>query len=73
MRTCAKAFVITILIMTSFTALAQTTGWISVPEHPPVKMRMMSTGEQSDNGGTVQTVLDVTLDGDWKTYWRSPG
>lgn len=73
MRTCAKTLVTALLVMTSFTALAQTTGWLSVPEHPPVKMRMMSTGEQSDDGSKIQTVLDVVLDGDWKTYWRSPG
>ncbi len=73
MRTCAKTLVTALLIMTSFTVLAQTTGWLSMPEHPPVKMRMMSTGEQSDDGSKIQTVLDVVLDGDWKTYWRSPG
>ncbi|WP_390520321.1 protein-disulfide reductase DsbD family protein [Vibrio fortis] len=54
-------------------ASAQSTGWISAPEHPPVKMRMMSTGEQSNDGKIIQTVLDVELSGDWKTYWRSPG
>lgn len=73
MRACTKTIVVAILAMASFTALAQTTGWISAPEHPPVKIRMMSTGEQSDDGSTVQTILDVELDGDWKTYWRSPG
>lgn len=73
MRTYAKTIVTALLVMTSFTTLAQTTGWLSVPEHPPVKMRMMSTGEQSDDGSHIQTVLDVVLDGDWKTYWRSPG
>ena len=36
-------------------------------------MRMMSTGEQSNDGKVIQTVLDVELSGDWKTYWRSPG
>lgn len=73
MRTCVKTLVTALLVMTSFTSLAQTTGWLSAPEHPPVKMRMMSTGEQSDDGSQIQTVLDVVLDGDWKTYWRSPG
>ncbi|MEZ9058929.1 protein-disulfide reductase DsbD family protein [Vibrio pelagius] len=63
----------TLLILLPILASAQSTGWISAPEHPPVKMRMMSTGEQSNDGKIIQTVLDVELSGDWKTYWRSPG
>ncbi|GMM89967.1 protein-disulfide reductase DsbD family protein [Vibrio fortis] len=71
-RTCVK-FLATLLILLPMLASAQSTGWISAPEHPPVKMRMMSTGEQSNDGKIIQTVLDVELSGDWKTYWRSPG
>lgn len=71
-RTCVK-FLATLLILLPILASAQSTGWISAPEHPPVKMRMMSTGEQSNDGKIIQTVLDVELSGDWKTYWRSPG
>lgn len=71
-RICVK-FLATLLILLPMAAYAQSTGWISAPEHPPVKMRMMSTGEQSNDGKVIQTVLDVELAGDWKTYWRSPG
>ena len=71
-RTCVK-FLTTLLVLLPMLASAQSTGWISAPEHPPVKMRMMSTGEQSNDGKIIQTVLDVELSGDWKTYWRSPG
>ncbi|MGF1753821.1 thioredoxin family protein [Vibrio makurazakiensis] len=52
---------------------AQSTGWVSVPEHPPVKLRMMSTGQQDLENKSIEAVLDIELDGDWKTYWRSPG
>ena len=71
-RACVKLLA-TVLLLLPMIASAQSTGWISAPEHPPVKMRLMSTGEQADNGKTIQTVLDVELSGDWKTYWRSPG
>lgn len=71
-RTFVK-FLATLLILLPILASAQSTGWISAPEHPPVKMRMMSTGEQSNDSKIIQTVLDVELSGDWKTYWRSPG
>lgn len=71
-RACVKLLA-TVLLLLPMIASAQSTGWISAPEHPPVKMRLMSTGEQADNGKTIQTVLDVKLSGDWKTYWRSPG
>ena len=71
-RTCVQ-FLTTLLVLLPMLASAQSTGWISAPEHPPVKMRMMSTGEQSNDGKIIQTVLDVELSGDWKTYWRSPG
>ncbi len=61
------------LLAFSAISLAQSTGWISAPEHPPVKLRMMSTGEQNPDNKTIEAVLDIELDGDWKTYWRSPG
>ncbi|MCZ8485045.1 hypothetical protein O9993_00840 [Vibrio lentus] len=35
-------------------------------------MRMMSTGEQSDDGSKIQTVLDVVLDGVGKPIGVAP-
>ncbi|WP_039949005.1 protein-disulfide reductase DsbD family protein [Vibrio ichthyoenteri] len=60
-------------ITSSSLVFAQTTGWISDVKHPPVKLRLMLTGEQQTHTRTLQAVLDVQLEGEWKTYWRSPG
>lgn len=60
------------IFFTHMTA-AQTTGWISDPAHPPVKLRLMMTGQSDARSNTVQAVLDVELADEWKTYWRSPG
>lgn len=57
----------------SVNALAQSTGWITDPMHPPVKVRALSTGHIDPTTRQVEMVMDVELDGDWKTYWRSPG
>ena len=73
LHACMKFLLIAVFISFSSTSFAQSTGWISAPEHPPVKLRMMSTGQQDPELNTISAVLDVTLDGDWKTYWRSPG
>ncbi|UXI04378.1 protein-disulfide reductase DsbD family protein [Photobacterium sp. TY1-4] len=66
------------LLSASFTvpaALASdiTTGWLSNPQHPPVAVRLMLTGQQNPQAKTVEALLEVQLDPDWKTYWRSPG
>ncbi len=49
------------------------TGWLENPQHPPVKVRLMLTGQQDIQAKTVEALLEVQLDGEWKTYWRSPG
>ncbi len=59
--------------LSSSLAHAQTTGWITDAKHPPVKLRLLLTGEQQPQLKQVQAVLDVRLEGEWKTYWRSPG
>ena len=61
------------LILLSSSVFAQTTGWIENPNHPPVKTRLMLTGELDPVTKTLPAVLEVKLDGDWKTYWRTPG
>ncbi|WP_445206126.1 protein-disulfide reductase DsbD family protein [Vibrio sp. 10N] len=54
-------------------SLAQSTGWIQDPMHPPVRVRALSTGHINPDTRQMEMVLDVELDGDWKTYWRNPG
>lgn len=61
------------LFFISSTAMAQSTGWLTNDNHPPVKLRFMLTGELDPVSKTVPAVLEVKLDGDWKTYWRTPG
>ena len=52
-------------------ALAPETGWISNLNHLPVKVNLQLTGQAQQN--TANALLNVNLDTDWKTYWRSPG
>lgn len=60
-------------LLLSSSAFAQSTGWIDNPNHPPVTAKFMLTGELDAANQTLPAVLEVKLDGDWKTYWRSPG
>lgn len=54
-------------------AADMSTGWLTNPQHPPVEVRFMLTGQQDPQAKTVEALLEVQLDTDWKTYWRSPG
>ncbi|WP_297478151.1 protein-disulfide reductase DsbD domain-containing protein [uncultured Photobacterium sp.] len=58
---------------TAAAAPQYSTGWVTNPQHPPVEVRLMLTGQQDPAKHTVQGLLEVKLDTDWKTYWRSPG
>ncbi|EGA72119.1 membrane protein suppressor for copper-sensitivity ScsB [Vibrio sinaloensis DSM 21326] len=49
------------------------TGWLTNPQHPPVKTRFVLTGQTDPQRKLVEGFLEVDLSGDWKTYWRSPG
>ncbi|UJF18237.1 thioredoxin family protein [Vibrio sp. SS-MA-C1-2] len=49
------------------------TGWLTNPNHPPAKVNVMFTGEVDKNTNTLNAVIDVELDNEWKTYWRTPG
>jgi suppressor for copper-sensitivity B len=53
-------------------AQAPSTGWLRDFNHLPVKVNLQLTG-QAVQDNKVNALLNVTLDGDWKTYWRSPG
>ncbi|MCG3864680.1 MULTISPECIES: protein-disulfide reductase DsbD domain-containing protein [unclassified Photobacterium] len=57
----------------TFAATEISTGWVTNPQHPPVQVRLVLTGEKDLANHTVQGLLEVKLDKDWKTYWRSPG
>ena len=57
----------------SASAVEYSTGWLQNPDHPPVQLRYMLTGQQDPQNKTVEALLEVKLDTDWKTYWRSPG
>ena len=54
-------------------SLAQTTQWISSPEQPSAKVRLLFSGEIDSSTRQVYAGLQVQLDSPWKTYWRSPG
>ena len=60
-------------LLLSSSAFSQSTGWIENPNHPQVTAKFMLTGELDAANQTLPAVLEVKLDGDWKTYWRSPG
>ncbi|WP_028862692.1 protein-disulfide reductase DsbD family protein [Psychromonas aquimarina] len=61
-------------VSAGFSPLNQTsTGWLVNPNHPPVSVQMQLTGQSDPSLKTVNAVLQVKLEGDWKTYWRSPG
>nr|WP_223296618.1 protein-disulfide reductase DsbD domain-containing protein [Shewanella pealeana] len=68
-----KQIILVCLLALANPVFAQSTGWLENPNHPPVKVRFMLTGEVDKASNTVPGVLEVELDGEWKTYWRSPG
>lgn len=49
------------------------TGRLISPQHPPVSVQMQITGQVDKQSKSANLLLAVTLEGDWKTYWRSPG
>ena len=49
------------------------TGWVANPKHPPVQVNLQLTGQSNPQEKTLNALLSVNLDADWKTYWRSPG
>ncbi|MCG7588067.1 protein-disulfide reductase DsbD domain-containing protein, partial [Photobacterium sp. OFAV2-7] len=67
------ATLIASLLPLSAQAIEYNTGWLSNPQHPPVEVRYMLTGQSDPQTNTVEALLEVRLDTGWKTYWRSPG
>ena len=70
-----KSYLLCFIVFLTFSmnALAQApeTGWVVNFNHLPVKVNVQLTGEIDDK--VVNSVLNVSLDEGWKTYWRSPG
>lgn len=62
-----------LMMSLSVHASTLTTGWVHNPQHHSVAVRLMLTGEKNEANKTVEGLLEVKLDKDWKTYWRSPG
>jgi suppressor for copper-sensitivity B len=49
------------------------TGWITSPMHKPVAVQAQMTGQIDKQSQTAHLLLEINLEDDWKTYWRSPG
>lgn len=61
------------IVATSAEFIQTSTGWINNPLHKPVSVQMQLTGKVNQSQKSVDLLLDISLEGDWKTYWRSPG
>lgn len=72
-RSAFFSFLLLSLFSTTAFAQCMETGWLSDANHPPVKINLQLTGQTNPAANTVNALLNVSLDGDWKTYWRSPG
>ena len=66
---------LSIALSTVMTAQAETpsTGWLNNPAHPPLSTRIVLTGATNADANTFDGFLEVQLNDDWKTYWRTPG
>lgn len=49
------------------------TGWLRNFNHLPVQVNLQLTGQVNSEQKQVNGLLNINLDKDWKTYWRSPG
>lgn len=63
------------LLLSAWPVSAQplSTGWLTHNDHPPLQVRFMLTGEIDKTNNQANALLEVNLEGEWKTYWRSPG
>ncbi len=69
-----RIFTFFILLLTAALPLqAADTGWLQAPEHPPVQVRLVQTGPYDAANNHYPALLQIRLEDDWKTYWRSPG
>ena len=61
------------LIFLANPTVAETPFWITSPDHPHAKVRLLLSGETDAQRNEVTAGLQVQLNAPWKTYWRSPG
>jgi len=73
MRLLALAMLFNSLSVQSANFIQTDTGWLYSPLHQPISVRAQMTGQVDQQTKTAQLLLDINLEGDWKTYWRSPG
>ncbi|SFP86272.1 protein-disulfide reductase DsbD family protein [Enterovibrio norvegicus] len=66
---------LSIALSAAMAAQAETpsTGWLTNPAHPPLSTRVVLTGSTNYDANTFDGFLEVQLNDDWKTYWRTPG
>ncbi len=62
-----------ITLLFSESSLALSSPWITSPQQPDAKVRLLLSGEVDPVSKTVMAGLEVKLADGWKTYWRSPG
>lgn len=67
------SFLIFFIFVGNSAAQAAETGWLTNPKHPPLQVNLQLTGQSSADDKTVNALLSIKLDKDWKTYWRTPG
>lgn len=72
-RLLAIALMLTSLSVRSADFIQTSTGWIMSAQHKPVSVQAQMTGQVDQQAKTANLLLDINLEGDWKTYWRSPG
>jgi len=79
MNVLARLLLLVTLIISQSVSAAETafqptsTGWLIDDNHPVVAVDLQLTGESNLPLKTVNALLEIQLEGDWKTYWRSPG
>lgn len=49
---------------------AADSGWLRAADNQHASVRLRA---QTESNGDTRLLLDVALEKDWKTYWRSPG
>jgi len=73
MRLLALAMIFTSWSVQSADFIQTNTGWLQSRLHQPVTVRAQMTGQIDQQTKMADLLLEINLEGDWKTYWRSPG
>lgn len=51
----------------------QQTGWLTSELHPHIQVKLSAAGVYDEEAESLPILLEIELDDEWKTYWRSPG